>query len=102
MLSGKDQRGPSIRIRPVVRGLRADYRSAAKSGYACHTVARGGERLAAGLPRRYAGGADIMSTRILVVEDHELMRDLIAKALRRAGYLVMTANNGEEGLTRFR
>lgn len=43
-----------------------------------------------------------MSTHILVVEDNELMRDLIAKALRRAGYQVVTASNGDEGLARFR
>src|SRR5690348_16451655 len=43
-----------------------------------------------------------MGTHILVVEDHDLMRELIAKALRRAGYQVVTARNGDEGLTRFR
>jgi DNA-binding response OmpR family regulator len=34
--------------------------------------------------------------RILVLEDSAQMRDVIARALRRAGYVVSTASQGNE------
>jgi two-component system, OmpR family, phosphate regulon response regulator PhoB len=37
-------------------------------------------------------------TRVLVVEDHEDTRELYAKALRAAGFEVLTANNRKEGV----
>ena len=43
-----------------------------------------------------------MSTCILVVEDHELVRDMIARVLRRKGYFVVTASHGQQGLEQFR
>ena len=39
---------------------------------------------------------------ILVIDDEEMVRDLIATALERAGHEVVTAVDGEEGLVRFR
>jgi len=37
-------------------------------------------------------------TRVLVIDDEGLMRDFVQEALSRAGYDVVTASNGEEGL----
>lgn len=39
-----------------------------------------------------------MTGRILLVEDHELNRDMLSRRLRRAGYQVLTAANGERAL----
>ncbi len=38
------------------------------------------------------------STTILVVEDEAMVRDLVARSLRRDGYTVLVAEEGEEGL----
>ena len=38
---------------------------------------------------------------ILLVDDEESVRDLGARILSRAGYTVITANNGKEGLDLF-
>lgn len=40
--------------------------------------------------------------RILIVEDSERLRTAVAKALRRSGYVVDEADNGEDGLWRAR
>jgi len=40
--------------------------------------------------------------RIVVVEDEQDMADLVAMRLKREGYLVETAHDGEEGLARIR
>ena len=42
-----------------------------------------------------------MSQRILVVDDQKMMQDVVARALRRAGYFVVTASNGQEALEKF-
>ena len=39
-----------------------------------------------------------MSTRILVVEDNEMNRDMLARRLRRRGYDVLIAIDGEQGV----
>ncbi len=41
-------------------------------------------------------------TRILVIEDHEANRDLLARRLRRQGFEVETEADGEAGLARLR
>jgi two-component system response regulator MtrA len=43
-----------------------------------------------------------MDARILVVEDDSSIRELIERGLRNAGYEVLTAATGDEGLRRFR
>ena len=40
--------------------------------------------------------------RVLVVEDSARLRAAVAKALRRSGYVVDEADNGEDGLWRAR
>jgi len=40
-----------------------------------------------------------MEKRVLVVDDHPAMLGLIADALGRTGYTVITAENGRDGLT---
>ena len=40
--------------------------------------------------------------RILVIDDDEQLRRMLCMALRRAGYVVVEAGNGNEGLERFR
>ncbi|HVU33152.1 MAG TPA: response regulator [Opitutaceae bacterium] len=40
--------------------------------------------------------------RILVIEDDDLLRTVLANALAAAGHDVMEATNGQEGLDRFR
>ncbi len=40
--------------------------------------------------------------RILVIDDDDLVRRFIQKALTRAGHEVLPASNGDEGLTLFR
>jgi|GEM_PF-445388 len=45
-----------------------------------------------------AGGSET----ILLVDDEELVRDLGERILRKAGYAVLTAANGEEGLSAYR
>ena len=42
-----------------------------------------------------------MNSRILVIDDQELMRDSLTETLSRAGYEVCSAENGREGLSRF-
>ena len=37
---------------------------------------------------------------LLVIDDNEMVRDLVALCLRRAGHEAMTARNGREGLAR--
>jgi len=37
-------------------------------------------------------------TRVLLVEDNELNRDMLSRRLRRAAYDVLTANDGEQAL----
>lgn len=39
-----------------------------------------------------------MTKRILIVEDNELNRDMLARRLQRAGYEVALASDGEEGV----
>lgn len=39
--------------------------------------------------------------RVLVVDDEELVRKLLNKVLRRAGYEVVLATNGKEGVQRY-
>ena len=41
-------------------------------------------------------------TSILIVEDDDEIRELLAEMLAECGYLVATARNGEEGLERLR
>lgn len=40
-------------------------------------------------------------SKILIVEDEEDFRELLAEVLRRAGYDVITAPNGEDGLAAY-
>jgi len=40
--------------------------------------------------------------RILVIDDDEQLRRMLCMALRRAGYVVVEAGDGNEGLERFR
>ncbi len=42
------------------------------------------------------------SAAILVVDDDEVMRDLLRRALERSGFEVVTATDGREGVERFR
>jgi CheY-like chemotaxis protein len=42
----------------------------------------------------------VTTSRILVVDDEESIRDLCARVLTRAGYLVVTVPSGEDALTR--
>jgi len=39
-----------------------------------------------------------MTTRVLLVEDNELNRDMLSRRLRRAAYEVLTADDGEQAL----
>jgi CheY-like chemotaxis protein len=39
-----------------------------------------------------------MVTRILIVEDNEMNRDMLSRRLQRKGYEVLIAENGEEGI----
>lgn len=41
-------------------------------------------------------------TTILLVEDNELNRDMLSRRLTRAGFRVITAENGEQGIVRAR
>ena len=41
---------------------------------------------------------DIMAKKILIVEDEEIMLDLLGRKLKKEGYEVFTATNGEEGI----
>ncbi len=43
-----------------------------------------------------------ISSRILVIDDEDLMREYVEETLVRAGYKVEVANGGEEGLARHR
>lgn len=47
-------------------------------------------------------GTRMATTRILVVDDEESIRDLCARVLSRAGFTVDTAANGEEALLKLR
>ena len=40
-----------------------------------------------------------MSCRLLLVEDNELNLDMLSRRLRRSGYEVLTATNGEQALS---
>jgi CheY-like chemotaxis protein len=40
--------------------------------------------------------------RILIIEDDDLLRDVLAKALEQVGHVVFQATNGQEGITMFR
>lgn len=42
-----------------------------------------------------------MPAQILVVDDEALLRDLLKRSLQHAGYVVHTAQNGDEALTLF-
>jgi DNA-binding response OmpR family regulator len=46
------------------------------------------------------GAAKLMAT-ILVIDDDESVRDLLARILRREGHEVYVASDGEEGLAQF-
>jgi two-component system cell cycle response regulator DivK len=37
--------------------------------------------------------------RVLIVEDNEMNRDMLSRRLERHGYTVLTAENGEDGLS---
>jgi CheY-like chemotaxis protein len=50
---------------------------------------------------RHSQGMVDMSARVLVVEDHNLVRSAIEVALRDAGFIVATACHGEDGLQKF-
>ncbi|MFW6063423.1 MAG: response regulator [Chloroflexota bacterium] len=41
-------------------------------------------------------------TTILLVEDNELNRDMLSRRLKRAGFTVITAEDGEQGIVRAR
>jgi CheY-like chemotaxis protein len=43
-----------------------------------------------------------MTTRVLLVEDNELNRDMLSRRLDRAGYEVLTATDGEQALSEIR
>jgi CheY-like chemotaxis protein len=43
-------------------------------------------------------GPDVPMTRILIVEDNEMNRELLARRLRRRGYEVCAACDGQQGL----
>jgi CheY-like chemotaxis protein len=43
-----------------------------------------------------------MTTRVLLVEDNELNRDMLSRRLRRAAYEVLTAGDGEQAIARVR
>jgi CheY-like chemotaxis protein len=41
-------------------------------------------------------------SRILLIEDNEMNRDMLSRRLERRGYCVITAESGEQGLSRAR
>ena len=43
-----------------------------------------------------------MTTRVLLVEDNEMNRDMLSRRLQRAGYEVLTAADGEQALGQMR
>jgi CheY-like chemotaxis protein len=43
-----------------------------------------------------------MTTRVLLVEDNELNRDMLSRRLRRADYEVLTADDGEQAIAAVR
>ncbi len=55
-------------------------------------------------PRPYGNGVDSDAERasILVIEDEPMMRDLLSAVLKRSGFRVETAADGDEGLSQFR
>jgi two-component system, cell cycle response regulator DivK len=42
---------------------------------------------------------DTTRIRVLIVEDNEMNRDMLSRRLERHGYTVLTAENGEDGLS---
>ena len=43
----------------------------------------------------------MVAIKVLLVEDHQVIRELLADILRRAGYEIFTASDGVEGLEQF-
>jgi signal transduction histidine kinase/CheY-like chemotaxis protein len=56
------------------------------------------QRRAVGLERDNTSGA---SPRVLIVEDDAASRELLSEILRRVGFSVQTADNGQQGIERF-
>jgi CheY-like chemotaxis protein len=69
---------------------------------ALRPAARAPGTQAALIPEDREARAAAAGTRILVVEDDTLLRELYQKALRRAGYEVLTAATGETALSLLR
>jgi CheY-like chemotaxis protein len=65
-------------------------------------VIRGEQPGSDGDPRRTNGGESLPSIAVLIVDDDEDTRDMIAVLLEQAGYSVATAGNGREALERLK
>src|SRR5258708_12296757 len=48
---------------------------------------------------RYPEAGEIRMPKILLVEDNEMNRDMLSRRLQRKGYTVVTAEDGEKGLS---
>src|SRR5437016_9261284 len=48
---------------------------------------------------RYPEAGEISMPKILLVEDNEMNRDMLSRRLQRKGYTVVTAEDGEKGLS---
>ncbi|HYH70750.1 MAG TPA: response regulator [Methyloceanibacter sp.] len=77
----------------VIDIITSAHSEAATSAHATPEAAKPHE------PRSTDGVAAAAGTRILIVEDDALLRELFRKALRRAGYDVLTAESGEKALS---